>query len=191
MGQQVSSRQLRSAVGDTHWQAHQNRLAQRRIEREEARKASHGLRDYVSLLKIADLHEAHQHSSGRSNTGYRKLNVQADSKYERALERLDELLESDPTLARHLDRAHDWKDTRTGGLNGADKHFVPRIRYHRKWVYGKAVHRPFPTITELKRQALEEALEAKASDSVDCDTDVSNPSQELQRLSQLRKLVRR
>ena len=147
--------------------------------------------DYIKLLRIADLHDAHQVQSGRSKTSYRKLNIQADGKYERALERLDELLEREPSLARHLDRAHDWNDTRTGGMNGADKYLVPRIKYNRKWVYGKVDHSPFPTLAELKRQMLDEALSAPNATDVTTNDGHCGSSPSMIQLEKLRMRVRR
>ena len=80
---------------------------------------------------------------------------------------------------------------RTGGMNGADKNNVPRIKYHRKWVYGNAVNQPFQTMTALKRQTLEEALHVGTSSSDANDAEVGVQPLQMQTLNALRKLVRR
>ena len=124
----------------------------------------------------------------RSKVGnYPTLKVNVDSKYEKALERLGELLSQEPSLATHLDRQFDWHEH---GAVGADRDSVPRVIYNKRGVYGKVEHIEIPTLVELKEVALTLALqEPQAAEDVH-ELEPENTHARTN-LNALQKLVRR
>jgi len=153
--EQVTTKEVRQAVGAAHADELRARMDQASWQRSEAREASIELRDYIKQVRVADL------LSGRSDNAKggaqaKKLMERAEQRYERAIERLDELLSDDPKLARHLDRDFDLH--KGGGAKVApDVEGVPRIKYHAR-AYGEHVHKEIPSRVELLRAALQSAI---------------------------------
>jgi hypothetical protein len=59
----VAAHELKRALGEEHWEDYEGRLERVKEWREEAMIASYELRDYVRMLRIADLHDAPQTKS--------------------------------------------------------------------------------------------------------------------------------
>jgi hypothetical protein len=139
----VASQELKRALGDENWTDYQLRCAWVKTQREEAKNAFHELRDYVRLLRIADLCDAQPHRSSEIRQGGILPQTSPSAKYEQALERLSELVEQNGALAQYLDRT--FSPYRWDGVSDIDfeKESVPRIVYHMQNV------RPAPELTRI------------------------------------------
>lgn len=150
----VTTKEVRQAIGAGHRSGFDLELGHASALREEARDASSALREYISQVRVADLLNGRSEVAERSAQA-RSLLQKAESRYEKALERLQELLQLDPSLERHLDRVMDWGVE--GGLVAPDVEAVPRIKYHAR-AYGEHVHKEIPSRVELLRAALQSAI---------------------------------
>lgn len=150
----VTTKEVRQAIGAAHRSAFDMALEHASALRGEAKDASSALREYISQVRVADLLNGRSEEA-KSSAQARSLLQKAESRYERALERLQELLQLDPSLERHLDRVMDWGDE--GGIVAPDVEAVPRIKYHAR-AYGEHVHREIPSRVELLRAALQSAI---------------------------------
>jgi 3-methyladenine DNA glycosylase/8-oxoguanine DNA glycosylase len=155
----VTSRELKRALGGDHWRAYQQSREFTKSQRGEAKIASHQLRDYIRLLKIADLHNSQTDRVSKRTRQHISPRVSIDGKYEKALERLGELISADRSLSQYLDRTFDPNDLINNPNIGAHKDGVPRVRFHSRNVHGIAQHQAFDTIAEMKAKALQSAIE--------------------------------
>ncbi len=122
-------------------------------QRADAAAARNELRDYLRLLRIADLQEARIVSSGNRRRRSSLEPLRSDSKYEKALERLRELTAAKPSLLAQLDRQFDpWNSTPTDSV-AADKEHMPRLRYG-----DGANANAIASISQLRIDALEAAI---------------------------------
>lgn len=151
----VTTKEVRQAIGAAHADELRARMDQASLQRSEAREASIDLRDYIEQLRIADLLNGRA-DNARSGAQATKLREQAELRYERAIERLDELLTADPKLAQQLDRDFDLHKG-GGAMVAPDAEAVPRIKYHAR-AYGEHVHREIPSRVDLLRAALQSAI---------------------------------
>lgn len=153
----VNSKELKAALGDEHWQEYQAACEYRKMQLDQYEVCKRELGDYIKLLRIADFND--QAVDRASQLGWKRKStaMPRDTGYERAIERLSELLEADPTLQQFLDRDYDF-DTWHGN-NGICRHSVPRPVFHKRQVFEKIEHQQIPTVRELKVQALEKAVE--------------------------------
>jgi sarcosine oxidase delta subunit len=160
----VTARELRRALGEEHWQDYEGRREWVKALRERAKIASYELRNYVQMLRIADLQDA-QPNRNISLRRERKRGLHwtsPDRKYERALEHLSEKIAENGSLARHLDRfftPYRWDSTSD---IGPDKQSVPRL-----WYTKNALPQPeegqIKSIRQLRKEALERAIAAMST----------------------------
>lgn len=151
----VTTKEVRQAIGAAHADELRARMDQASWQRSEAGEASIELRDYIEQVRIADLLSGRS-DNAKSGAQAKKLMEKAEQRYERAIERLDELLTANPSLAQHLDRDFDLH--KGGGAKVApDVEAIPRIKYHAR-AYGEHVHREIPSRVELLRGALQSAI---------------------------------
>lgn len=150
-GGRVTKNQLKRALTKSQWDSYCQTVDFERWRRQAQREASEALSSYTKLLRIADLRNANIERQNRKAKGGDAMK-HSDGYYERALERLGELLAANPLLIEHLDRPYD-ADSADGGCS-AGQLGVPRLKHHRRHVYGKAEHRENPTSVGLMRAAL-------------------------------------
>ena len=127
--------------------------------REEAKIASYELRDYVRMLRIADLHDAQPNQISGHMRKRRLRWTSPSTKYERALDHLSERIGENGSLADHLDRAfspHSWASSTD---IGPDKEGVPRLWYMEN-ALPQSDQRKIKTNRQLKMEALERVIEA-------------------------------
>lgn len=126
-GGTVSKREMRTVMTAEELHAYEdnwtNLLEFKHDQFEEARR----LKDYIDLLKIAD-----QLDTAANRSGIQTTRNKAQSAYERALERLEELLGEDMGLEAHLDRRADFDVGGNLNLSAGD---VPRV------VTGRSFHK--------------------------------------------------
>jgi hypothetical protein len=163
----VSSLELKRALGDEIWTDYQLRRAWVKREREEAKNASYELRDYVRLLRIADLSDAQPNRHIGSRRRFRTPRTSPSAKYEQALIRLSELVEQNNSLAQYLDRTFSPYCWDCGSDIGPVKEGVPRIVYHRANVQHVPEERNIKTIRQIRQEALSGAIEAMSAPSSD------------------------
>ena len=99
----VTAHELKRALGEEHWEDYEGRLERVKEWREEAMIASYELRDYVRMLRIADLHDAQPNQISGHMRKRRLRWTSPSTKYERALEHLSKRIEENGSLANHLD----------------------------------------------------------------------------------------
>jgi hypothetical protein len=153
----IAARELKRALGDQNWNDYQLLRASTKTLRERAKIASYELRNYVRMLRIADLHDA----DPSRNISLRRLRKRGlhwtspSAKYQRALEHLSERLADNGSLYQYLDRS-------PYGDIDADKESVPRL-----WYTENALPPPeegqIKTIRQLRKEALERAIEAMST----------------------------
>ena len=154
-----TAHELKRALGEEHWEDYEGRLERVKEWREEAMIASYELRDYVRMLRIADLHDAQPNQISGHMRKRRLRWTSPSTKYERALEHLSKRIEENGSLANHLDRAfspYSWDNSTD---IGPDKDGVPRLWYTEN-ALPQSEQRKIKTIRELRREALERAIEA-------------------------------
>lgn len=153
-GGKVTLSEVREAIGSSHASSMNVELEHAAALKGEAQNASNGLRDYIEQIRVADLFNGRSESAKSASVG-RSLLQKAESRYEHALERLQELLQFDSSLERHLDRPMDLGNE--GGFVAPDVEAVPRIKYHAR-ANGKHTHKGIPSRVELMRSALQAAI---------------------------------
>jgi hypothetical protein len=156
-GEPVAAREIKRAVGIDHWNTYLMNLALTKHWRAEAKIASRELRSYVEMLTLADLRDS-QADRMRAHTGRFLAGGQRPSDlYERALERLAELVERDRSILRHLDRNFSPADY--ASEIGPDKESVPRLWFHKHYAVNHDPVKAIKTLAQLKSETLDQAME--------------------------------
>jgi hypothetical protein len=151
------AREIKRAVGIDHWNAYLMNRAVTKHWRAEAKIASRELRSYVEMLTLADLRDA-QADRMRARTGRLLAGGQRSSDlYERALDRLAELAEGEPSLLRHLDR--NFSPANYASEIGPDKESVPRLWFHKHYAVHQNPVKAIKTVAQLKSETLDQAME--------------------------------
>lgn len=124
-GETVQNRQLRIWLGERGYEAYEDAWSNNVDLRNMANSKPGDLVEYEDLLKkgimLSNRADAASLQGKRSAT---KLRWKADAAFERALERLQELLEQDPSLPMWLDRDCDFT---AGGNLSLDPVGMPRV----------------------------------------------------------------
>jgi hypothetical protein len=185
-GGRVTKNQLKRALTESQWDSYCQTVDFEKWRRQAQREASEALSSYTKLLRIADLRNANIERQNRRARGGDAMKY-SDGYYERALERLGELLAANPWLSEHLDRTYDAD--KADGECSAGQQGVPRLKHHKRHVHGNAEHRENPTSAELVKSAL---LNAVAENKREPETKEKNDSANNRAdLDTLRKLMRR
>jgi len=187
----VSSRELKAALGDEHWDLYQNERVHRKVQLEEAAECKHELRDYIKLLRIADFNFEGIDRASQKGWKRKATAMTSDAGYERAIERLHELLTLKPSLVRFFDRSYDFETSQ--GNNGICKNSVPRPIYHKRGVYEVFEHKEIETVQDLRISALRNAINQNTAEKqADDNQGVERSLEEnWRRFEILRKLIRR
>lgn len=183
-GGRVTKKELKQALTEGQWEAYCQTVEFEKSLREDQKAASEELSDYTKLLKIADMRNGLFEKQNRK-AGNRYNIKNSDGLYERALERLGELLAANPRLSMHLDREYDAD--RPDGECSAGQLGVPRLRHHKRHVFGKAEHRENRTTRELVRDALLNAVtesqqEQTAEQETEMESDADHRGADLENL---------
>lgn len=187
----VSSKELKAALGEEHWQAYQTACEYRKAQLDQYEVCKRELRDYIRLLRIADINDHSADTVSQRGRQRKSTAMPRDTGYERAIERLQELLEADPTLQQFLDRGYDF-DTWLGN-NDISRHGVPRPIFHKTQVFEKIEHQQIPSVRELKVEALEKAIDQPtiSTQLAEKRDGKAELEQNMKNLNSLLKLVRR
>jgi chromatin segregation and condensation protein Rec8/ScpA/Scc1 (kleisin family) len=125
----VAARELKRALGEEHWEEYERRREWVVALREKAKIASYELRNYVNMLRIADLRDA-QADRMRVRRGKSMPRGKRPSDlYERALEHLSERIEENGSLYQYLDRPFTPYVLDCTTDIGEEKERVPRLWY--------------------------------------------------------------
>ena len=193
----VTTSEFKAAVGDEHWQGY--RIARDNVKafRIDAENARDSLSSYLELLTIADMkfgqsewlsgnketRKLKRLLSGRANKigpdGAETLRG-GERYYERALERLEEIIARDRSLTQYLDRT--WDREGFGGMIAPDHESMPRLH---SWFTD------LETVYESRYRILEEAIANPTMDSLITQPNSSATSSDISRLRTLTKWVRR
>lgn len=179
-------------MGEEHWQAYQIQVEYYQAQKAQAAFGKNALREYINLLHIADFNNQAVDRASQKGWTRKATAMASDAGYERAIERLNELLKADPSLKQFLDKDYDFETWH--GNNGLCVESVPRPIFHKRRVYGKIEHQPFPTATELKVDALRKAIEQADGPNIAKEEDeeaASSLERNMQNLAMLLKVQRR
>lgn len=104
-GQSVRDSDLRGLLKD-HYQDYRNALASNQSLKDQAQEKPSRIADYEALLSEADRLYGQMDSLSRQGheQSAKQIGAKASKAYERALERLEEVLRADPSLQMWLDR---------------------------------------------------------------------------------------
>src|SRR5271155_1821804 len=95
----VAAHELKRALGEELWSDYRLRCERVKRQREEAMIASYELRNYLRMLRIADLHDAQRNQISGRMRKHRLRWTSPSTKYERVLEHLSERIEENVSLA--------------------------------------------------------------------------------------------
>ena len=155
----VAAHELKRALGEELWSDYRLRCERVKRQREEAMIASYELRNYLRMLRIADLHDAQRNQISGRMRKHRLRWTSPSTKYERVLEHLSERIEENVSLANHLDRAFSPYSWDSSTDIGPDKEGVPRLWYTEN-ALPQFEESKIKTNRQLKMEALERAIEA-------------------------------
>lgn len=187
----VSRKELKAALGDQHWQAYQAECEYQKAVKDDYDHGRQGARDYTKLLRLADFNDQGVDRASQLGWNRKATEIARDGGYERAVERLQELLDADPGLMRFLDKDYDFETWH--GNNGTCRHTVPRPVFHKVNVHGYAEFPGLPTPKELKISALQQAIDQPAT-SVQMIEEYDSKAlleQNMKNLNSLLKCIRR
>ena len=124
-GQTVRDADLRGLLKG-HYHNYRSAVASNQSLIEQAKAKPADISEYEALLSEAD--RLHGQMDSLSSRGYhdsaKRIGAKAETAYEKALERLEEILQADPGLQMWLDRPASF-DAKSGGMN-PDPVDVPR-----------------------------------------------------------------
>jgi hypothetical protein len=161
----VAVPELKRALGKEHWMKYQMLRDWAKEQRAQAKIASHELRGYVNMLRIADLRQA-QADRMRARTG--KLMPRGKRPcdlYEQALQNLSDLIEWKPSLWKYFDRPFHPKRWSSSSDISPDKEGVPRLWFHSTNAMPQGAEREIKTVREIKMEVLQGAISAHQSRS--------------------------
>ena len=163
-----------------------NSIAERweneKLQREEWTDKPDEIKEYEERLRQAFFiyNRADSYSQRGNSATAQKLFNQADKLFERALERLQEITESDPRLAAWFDRPLDFSLDSTFNTNPDQ---VPRVVTSRSRInQSVGFTGARQTKADIKLAVLKEALEDLIYEKDDSNTKTAGPSSKLQQI---------
>lgn len=172
-GEDISRRDLKNALTEQQWEEFEYNNQNIDIEEPDASNRPDELRTYLDLLKKADFYYYRAESTSKiersridhlGRSGRKRLFDKADTYYERAIERLNEIFSScdGQTLNEvqtHLDRPWALGDSPNLGPN-----HMPRVRNSRsRYSDSQSGLTKFDLKRKYKRDAIESAIAALKS----------------------------
>lgn len=161
----VQNRTLQTWLTDSEWQEYLNSLDEQNAIRTEFADKPADLVEYEKLMRDAMF--SHNRADGyagkgRHNTA-QKFRYEAEGKFERALEHLQEALSSDPSLEAWLDRPVDTGPN--GAVNPSSPVTMPRVVTSRSLdKHGEGFLVMFKNMRELKIDLLERVMDGLKHD---------------------------
>jgi hypothetical protein len=172
-GEDISRRDLKNALTEQQWEEFEYNNQNIDIEELDASNRPDELRTYLDLLKKADFYYYRAESTSKTErsridhlgrSGRKRLFDKADTYYERAIERLNEIFESCDAqtlneVQTHLDRPWALGDSPNLGPN-----HMPRVRNSRsRYSDSQSGLTKFDLKRKYKRDAIESAIAALKS----------------------------
>ena len=172
-GEDISRRDLKNALTEQQWEEFEYNNQNIDIEEPDASNRPDELRTYLDLLKKADFYYYRAESTSKTErsridhlgrSGRKRLFDKADTYYERAIERLNEIFESCDAqtlneVQTHLDRPWALGDSPNLGPN-----HMPRVRNSRsRYSDSQSGLTKFDLKRKYKRDAIESAIAALKS----------------------------
>ena len=172
-GEDISRRDLKNALTEQQWEEFEYNNQNIDIEEPDASNRPDELRTYLDLLKKADFYYYRAESTSKTErsridhlgrSGRKRLFDTADTYYERAIERLNEIFESCDAqtlneVQTHLDRPWALGDSPNLGPN-----HMPRVRNSRsRYSDSQSGLTKFDLKRKYKRDAIESAIAALKS----------------------------
>ena len=169
-GEDITRRDLKNALTEQQWEEFEYNNQNIDIEEPDASNRPDELRTYLDLLKKADFYYYRAESTSKTErsridhlgrSGRKRLFDTADTYYERAIERLNEIFESCDAqtlneVRTHLDRPWQLGDSPNLGPN-----HMPRIRNSRsRFSDSQSGLTKFDLKRKYKRDAIESAIAA-------------------------------
>jgi hypothetical protein len=172
-GEDISRRDLKNALTEQQWEEFEYNNQNIDIEEPDASNRPDELRTYLDILKKADFYYYRAESTSKTErsridhlgrSGRKRLFDTADTYYERAIERLNEIFESCDAqtlneVQTHLDRPWALGDSPNLGPN-----HMPRVRNSRsRYSDSQSGLTKFDLKRKYKRDAIESAIAALKS----------------------------
>jgi len=172
-GEDISRRDLKNALTEQQWEEFEYNNQNIDLEEPDASNRPDELRTYLDLLKKADFYYYRAESTSKTErsridhlgrSGRKRLFDTADTYYERAIERLNEIFESCDAqtlneVQTHLDRPWALGDSPNLGPN-----HMPRVRNSRsRYSDSQSGLTKFDLKRKYKRDAIESAIAALKS----------------------------
>ena len=172
-GEDISRRDLKNALTDEQWEEFEYNNQNIDVEEPDSSNRPDELRTYLDLLKKADFYYYRAESTKKTErsridhlgrSGRKRLFDTADTYYERAIERLNEIFESCDgqtinEVLSHLDRPWALGDSPNLGPN-----HMPRVRNSRsRFSDSQSGLTKFDLKRKYKRDAIESAIVALKS----------------------------
>ena len=169
-GDDITRRDLKNALTDEQWEEFEYNNQNINVEEPDSRNRPKELRTYLDLLKKADFYYSRAESTSKTErsridhlgrSGRKRLFDKADTYYERAIERLNEIFESCDgktinEVLSHLDRPWQLGDSPNLGPN-----HMPRVRNSRsRFSDSQSGLTKFDLKRKYKRDAIESAIAA-------------------------------
>ena len=169
-GEDITRRDLKNALTDEQWEEFEYNNQNINVEEPDSSNRPDELRTYLDLLKKADFYYNRAESTSKTErsridhlgrSGRKRLFDKADTYYERAIERLNEIFESCDAqtineVLSHLDRPWQLGDSPNLGPN-----HMPRVRNSRsRFSDSQSGLTKFDLKRKYKRDAIESAIAA-------------------------------
>jgi hypothetical protein len=169
-GEDITRRDLKNALTDEQWEEFEYNNQNINVEEPDSSNRPNELRTYLDLLKKADFYYNRAESTSKTErsridhlgrSGRKRLFDKADTYYERAIERLNEIFESCDgqtinEVLSHLDRPWQLGDSPNLGPN-----HMPRVRNSRsRFSDAQSGLTKFDLKRKYKRDAIESAIAA-------------------------------
>jgi hypothetical protein len=169
-GEDITRRDLKNALTDEQWEEFEYNNQNINVEEPNSSNRPDELRTYLDLLKKADFYYNRAESTSKTErsridhlgrSGRKRLFDKADTYYERAIERLNEIFESCDgqtinEVLSHLDRPWQLGDSPNLGPN-----HMPRVRNSRsRFSDAQSGLTKFDLKRKYKRDAIESAIAA-------------------------------
>ena len=184
-GEHVQNRTLKTWLTDDEYQLLITGWDTQKQLRDELNSKPEQLTDYEHLLKLADFtyNKAEAYSNRGKHSAAKLLFSQADRHYEKALERLQEIIADDPQLHLWFDRDTEWAFENTLSLSPVS---VPRCFTSRSQnklsSSSHYLQHEILTIAQFKLKVVQQAYNDLTIEQAPCSKSVNGQSGKLKAL---------
>jgi hypothetical protein len=180
-GKDVSKRDMKSILTQEQLESYEHNWSQMREMKQDILSRRDELKKYEEKLRIADATMTRYENTKSSNRDG-NIEYRAESKYEKALEHLEELMGQDSSISMLLDREFNWTPS---GKTGPDQCSVPRFAFSQS-------HQCLGCSHVLSKRAVKISVFESAIDEIDNpstpETGETEPPFNKSSLDKLRKL---